>query len=67
MRIPKTIRRSTTQIIRRPWKKRIVDNLDGGFGIQMFGHLTERKAAHSEDHISNASRYVRERRRTPFD
>jgi len=67
MKQPRTIRRLTTQIIRRPWKKRIVDDLDGGFGIQMFGHLTKRTAAHSDDHIINASRYVQEGRRTPFD
>ena len=67
MNQPRTIRRLTTQIIRRPWKKRIVDDLDGGFGIQMFGHLTKRAAAHRDDHIINASRYVQEGRRTPFD
>jgi hypothetical protein len=33
----------------------------------MFGHLTKRTAAHSDDHIVNASRYVREGRRIPFD
>jgi len=42
----RTVRRLTTQIIRRPWKKRILDNLDGGFGIQMFGHLAKNKAIH---------------------
>src|SRR5271156_4901851 len=36
---PRTTRRLSTQIVRRPWKKRLVDDLDGGFGIQMFGHL----------------------------
>lgn len=64
---PRTIRRLTTQIIRRPWKKRIVDDLDGGFGIQMFGHLTKGAAAHNHDHIVKAGSYVREGRRTPFD
>ncbi|HJY00849.1 MAG TPA: enoyl-CoA hydratase/isomerase family protein, partial [Streptosporangiaceae bacterium] len=34
---PRTVRRLTTQIVRRPWKQRIVNDLDGGFGIQMFG------------------------------
>ncbi|BFM18178.1 enoyl-CoA hydratase/isomerase family protein [Maricurvus nonylphenolicus] len=42
----RTTRRLTTQIVRRPWKKRIVDDLDGGFGIQMFGHLAKRDAIH---------------------
>ncbi|MTD55113.1 enoyl-CoA hydratase/isomerase family protein [Amycolatopsis pithecellobii] len=67
MRQPRTVRRLTTQIIRRPWKKRIVDDLDGGFGIQMFGHLAKGKAVHSDDHISGSGDYVREGRRTPFD
>lgn len=63
---PRTTRRLTTQIIRRPWKKRIVDDLDGGFGIQMFGHLTK-GAAHDDARITAAARYVRGGRRTPFD
>src|SRR5580658_604978 len=36
---PRTIRRLTTQIVRRPWKRRVMEDLDGGFGIQMFGHV----------------------------
>ncbi|MFD9717122.1 enoyl-CoA hydratase/isomerase family protein [Streptomyces sp. NPDC059076] len=64
---PRTIRRLTTQIVRRPWKKRILDDLDGGFGIQMFGHLAKGKAVHSNEHISGTGNYVREGRRTPFD
>ncbi len=64
---PRTVRRLTTQIIRRPWKKRILDDLDGGFGIQMFGHLTKGKAVHSDAHISGSGNYVREGRKTPFD
>ncbi|WP_331688312.1 enoyl-CoA hydratase/isomerase family protein [Consotaella aegiceratis] len=46
---PRTIRRLAAQIVRRPWKQRLTDNLDGGFGIQMFGHLAKRKAIHSAD------------------
>ena len=30
-------RRLATQVIRRPWKKRIVDDLDCAFGTEMFG------------------------------
>ena len=44
----RTTRRLTTQIIRRPWKKRILDNLDGGFGIQMFSHLAQKEAIHND-------------------
>jgi len=43
---PRVTRRLTTQIIRRPWKKRITDDLDGGFGIQMFAHLAKNEAIH---------------------
>lgn len=64
---PRTIRRLTTQIIRCPWKKRILDDLDGGFGIQMFGHLSKGKAVHSGTRISTTRKYVCEGRRTPFD
>jgi enoyl-CoA hydratase/carnithine racemase len=30
-------RRLATQVVRRPWKKRIVDDLDLAFGTEMFG------------------------------
>jgi enoyl-CoA hydratase/carnithine racemase len=64
---PRTTRRLTTQIVRRPWKKRVLDNLDGGFGIQMFGHLAKSRAVHGRDHISGTVDYVREGRRNNFD
>ncbi|MFO1468046.1 MAG: enoyl-CoA hydratase/isomerase family protein [Steroidobacteraceae bacterium] len=48
MKQARTTRRITTQIIRRPWKKRILDNLDGGFGLQMFSHLTQKEAIHAD-------------------
>lgn len=47
----RTVRRLTTQVIRRPWKKRITDDLDGGFGIQMFAHLSKREAIHVDKDI----------------
>lgn len=37
MRQNRVMRRLTTQIIRRPWKQRIVDDLDMAFGTEMFG------------------------------
>lgn len=48
----RTIRRLTTQIIRRPWRKRITDDLDGGFGIQMFGHLSKGQVVHTDERFS---------------
>ena len=33
----RTIRRLTSQVIKRPWKQRIVDDLDMTFGTEMFG------------------------------
>ena len=45
----RTIRRLSTQILRRPWKKRVADDLDGGFGIQMFGHLSKGEVVHTAD------------------
>jgi enoyl-CoA hydratase/carnithine racemase len=64
---PRTTRRLTTQIVRRPWRQRITNDLDGGFGIQMFGHLAKNAGVHSESHIRNTVDYVREGRRNNFD
>src|SRR5580692_7895631 len=57
---PRITRRLTTQIIRRPWKKRITDDLDGGFGIQMFAHLAKKKSIHSRNHIAESIAYVKQ-------
>ncbi len=64
---PRTTRRLTTQIVRRPWKKRITDDLDGGFGIQMFSQLTKKKTIHGKTHIDDIVAYVREGRKNNFD
>src|SRR5450755_1429086 len=64
---PRITRRLTTQIVRRPWKKRIADDLDGGFGIQMFGHLAKKKSIHGEQAISSTVDYVRRGARNNFD
>ncbi len=64
---PRTIRRLTTQIVRRPWRQRITDNLDGGFGIQMFGHVAQQAGVHGESHIEGTVDYVRDGRRNRFD
>ena len=64
---PRTTRRLTTQIIRRPWKQRIAGDLDGGFGTQMFGHIAKKRAVHGEQHISSTVDYVRRGRKNNFD
>jgi enoyl-CoA hydratase/carnithine racemase len=64
---PRTTRRLTTQIVRRPWKQRVVSDLDGGFGIQMFGHLAKKKAIHGKQSIAKTVEYVRQGRKNNFD
>src|SRR6201988_4192454 len=64
---PRTTRRLTTQIVRRPWRQAITDSLDGGFGIQMFGHVAKLKGVHGKDHIADVVDYVRQGRRNNFD
>jgi enoyl-CoA hydratase/carnithine racemase len=59
---PRTTRRMTTQIIRRPWRQRLANDLDGGFAIQLMAQLAKKKAMHSKDHISASLAYVREGR-----
>lgn len=41
MKQNRIVRRLATQIIRRPWKQRIVDDLDMTFGTEMFGCFTD--------------------------
>lgn len=64
---PRTTRRMTTQIVRRPWKQRVVNDLDGGFAIQMFAHLTKDRAVHGRNHIASVVDYVRKGKRNNFD
>ncbi len=64
---PRITRRLTTQIVRRPWKQRIVNDLDGGFGIQMFGHVSKRGAIHGKQAIADTVDYVRQGRSNNFD
>jgi enoyl-CoA hydratase/carnithine racemase len=56
---PRVTRRLTTQVIRRPWKRRITDDLDGGFGIQMFAHLAKNQAIHDGAHTDKAAEATR--------
>ena len=47
--------------------QRIVNDLDGGFGIQMFGHLAKKRAVHARKHISDVVDYVRRGKKNNFD
>ena len=64
---PRTTRRLTTQVVRRPWRQAVTDSLDGGFGIQMFGHLAKLKGVHGKQHIADVVDYVRQGRKNNFD
>ena len=64
---PRTTRRLTTQIIRRPWRQRIANDLDGGFAMQMFAHLAKKRAVHSRNHIGGSGAYVRNGKKNNFD
>ena len=67
MKQPRIVRRLTTQIVRRPWRQRITDNLDGGFGIQMFAHLAKEKAIHTQSAAASVVAYVRAGKEHSFD
>lgn len=49
----RTIRRLSSQIVRRPWKQRVADDLDGGFGTQMFGHVSKKDVVHSKSRVDD--------------
>lgn len=51
MQQKRTIRRLTSQVVRRPWKQRVADDLDGGFGMQMFGHLSKGEVVHTSNRV----------------
>ncbi|MCC6946153.1 MAG: enoyl-CoA hydratase/isomerase family protein [Bradyrhizobiaceae bacterium] len=64
---PRTTRRLTTQIVRRPWRRRLVDDLEMGWATQMFSTMAKEAAIHSRDHIKNTVDYVRKGRKNNFD
>jgi enoyl-CoA hydratase/carnithine racemase len=59
MKQARTTRRMTTQIIRRPWRQRITNDLDGGFAMQMFSHLAKDRSIHGREAVDNAVAYVK--------
>lgn len=64
---PRITRRLTTQVLRRPWKQRIVDNLDGGFGLQMFAHVAKKEVIHTSGRARSGLEYVRKGKQNSFD
>lgn len=67
MKQHRVTRRVTSQIVRRPWKKRLVDDLDGGFGMQMMAHMQKGAAVHGKTFIADVVDYVRKGRKNNFD
>jgi hypothetical protein len=39
----------SVQVMRRPWKQRIADDLDGGFAMEMHAYLCD-KPQHRDEH-----------------
>jgi enoyl-CoA hydratase/carnithine racemase len=64
---PRVTRRMTTQIVRRPWRQRITNDLDGGFAIQMYAQLAKQQTNHARSHIVNHGAYVRKGKKNSFD
>lgn len=64
---PRTTRRMTTQIVRRPWKQALLDNLDSGFAIQMLSQVAKKGTIHGAKNIRDVVAYVREGRKNNFD
>jgi enoyl-CoA hydratase/carnithine racemase len=67
MKQQRITRRLTTQIVRRPWKQRITDDLDGGFGIQMFAHVAKQQVIHTHAKAQSIAAYVRAGKKNSFD
>jgi len=59
MKQARTTRRMTTQIIRRPWKQRLTNDLDGGFAMQMFANLAKKRGIHGREAVDKVVAYVR--------
>ncbi|MDE0005269.1 MAG: enoyl-CoA hydratase/isomerase family protein [Rhodospirillaceae bacterium] len=53
MKQPRVVRRMTAQVLRRPWKQRIVDDLDGAFAMEMQAHLAKGTSIHSDEQAAD--------------
>lgn len=51
MEKPRVVRRMTGQIVRRPWKQRIVDDLDGGYAQEMYAYVCSEEK-HEDEKIT---------------
>lgn len=64
---PRTTRRMTTQVIRRPWKRRMTEDFDAGLAMQMFSQVAADSSHHGQRHISDVIAYVRKGKKNNFD
>lgn len=64
---PRTTRRMSAQVIRRPWKRRMTDDFDAGLAMQMFSQVAAESAHHDQRHISDVIAYVRKGKKNNFD
>jgi len=64
---PRVVRRMSTQVVRRPWKQRLANDLEVGWGMQMFAHVAKEQIVHERERVGSALSYVSEGRRTSFD
>ena len=58
MKQHRVVRRMSTQVVRRPWKQRLVDDLDGGFAMEMHAHLAKGESVHTEETAENVLKGV---------
>ena len=67
MKQHRVTRRMTSQIVCRPWKKRLIDDLDGGFGMQMMAHMQKSASEYGRPFIADTVECVRQGRKNKFD
>jgi len=64
---PRVVRRMSTQVVRRPWKQRLANDLEVGWGMQMFAHVAKDQVVHERERVGSVLSYVSEGRRNSFD
>jgi enoyl-CoA hydratase/carnithine racemase len=64
---PRVVRRLSAQVVRRPWKQRLANDLEVGWGMQMFAHIAKGQVVHERERVGSILSYVDEGRRNNFD